>query len=114
MKLMFLATTFLLSPSFCAPFVCLADVHVSGYTRKDGGYVQPHYRTSPDGDFRNNWTTFGNINPHTGELGTRIAPDYSSRQSDTSAPEYTFIAADDNEPYTGDDDDEELDQFFPD
>lgn len=113
MKLISLATTFLLSLSICVPLVCLADVHVNGYTRKDGSYVQPHYRSSPDGDLGNNWSTFGNINPHTGKLGTRIAPDYSSRQSNTAAPESTFIAADDDGRYTGDEDDEELDQFFP-
>ena len=47
------------------------DVYVHGYTRKDGTYVQPHYRTSPNSTRNDNYSTRGNINPYTGELGTR-------------------------------------------
>src|SRR5262245_35397727 len=39
-----------------------AQVKVRGYTRKDGTYVRPHYRSKPDGVFENNWTTYGNVN----------------------------------------------------
>src|SRR5439155_17382653 len=46
-------------------------VHVRAYTRKDGTFVQAHYRSAPDGIFSNNWTTKGNINPYTGVPGTR-------------------------------------------
>jgi endonuclease YncB( thermonuclease family) len=46
-------------------------VNVRGYFRKDGTYVAPHKRTGPDGNFENNWTTSGNSNPFTGEVGTR-------------------------------------------
>jgi len=49
-------------------------VHVRGYMRKDGTYVAPHYRSAPDGSFQNNWSTKGNINPYTGEEGTRVTP----------------------------------------
>ena len=48
-----------------------ADVWVRGYTRKDGTYVAPHYRSSPDNSYNNNWSTSPNINPYTGEQGTR-------------------------------------------
>lgn len=48
-----------------------ADVHVNGYFRKNGTYVQPHYRSDPDGLFFNNFSTFGNFNPYTGKLGTK-------------------------------------------
>lgn len=48
-----------------------ADVRVDGYYRKNGTYVQPHYRSNPDGKFYNNWSTDGNINPYTGEYGTK-------------------------------------------
>lgn len=44
---------------------------VSPYTRRDGTYVQPHYRTNPDNTVRNNWTTVPNVNPFTGQPGTR-------------------------------------------
>lgn len=47
-----------------------AQVHVRGYYRKDGTYVQPHYRSSPDGNPYNNYSYPGNYNPYTG----RIAP----------------------------------------
>lgn len=50
------------------------DVYVKGHTRKDGTYVQPHYRSSPDGNFNNNWSTKGNVNPHTGQRGTKTRP----------------------------------------
>jgi len=47
------------------------SVSVKGYTRKDGTYVQPHYRSAPDGNFNNNWSTKGNVNPYTGKEGTK-------------------------------------------
>src|SRR5262249_15067893 len=50
------------------------SVYVRGYVRKDGTYVQPHYRSAPDGNFYNNWSTTGNVNPYTGEPGTKVSP----------------------------------------
>lgn len=47
-----------------------AQVQVDGYWRKDGTYVEPHYRSSPDGNTLNNYSTKGNTNPYTGEQGT--------------------------------------------
>jgi len=47
-----------------------AQVHVKGYYRKDGTYVQPHYRSSPDGNPYNNWSYPGNTNPYTGKVAT--------------------------------------------
>lgn len=44
---------------------------VSGHTRRDGAYVQPHVRTNQDSSRNNNWSTQGNVNPHTGESGTK-------------------------------------------
>lgn len=56
-----------------------AQVRVRGYFRKDGTYVAPHYRSRPDGNFYNNWSTKGNINPYTGGPGTKVtAPSRSS------------------------------------
>jgi hypothetical protein len=63
--------------------VCIAklatgqDVHVDGYYR-DGQHIAPHWRSHPDGDFYNNWSTKGNVNPHTGMPGTKVTP-HSSR-----------------------------------
>lgn len=47
------------------------DVYVQGYFRSDGTYVQPHYRSAPNSTTLDNWSTKGNINPYTGEAGTR-------------------------------------------
>lgn len=46
------------------------DVHVDGYTRSNGTYVQPHMRTAPDHTASNNYSTYGNTNPYTGKQGT--------------------------------------------
>lgn len=66
------------------------DVAVKGYTKKDGTYVAPHYRSAPDGDTSNNWSTKGNVNPYTGQEGTKpMAP----RPSVVSPPAYSSPAA---------------------
>ncbi len=49
-------------------------MYVKGYDREDGTYVRPHYRSAPDGNFYNNWSTKGNINPYTGKPGTKVTP----------------------------------------
>jgi hypothetical protein len=46
------------------------DVYVQGHVRKDGTYVQPHFRTAPDSNPYNNYSTQGNTNPYTGKKGT--------------------------------------------
>ncbi len=48
----------------------LAGNYVNGYTRKDGTYVAPHYRSNPDGNRWNNYSSQGNVNPYTGRSGT--------------------------------------------
>ena len=48
-----------------------APVHVSGYTKRDGTYVQPHYQTAPDSTKVNNWSSKPNVNPYTGQEGTK-------------------------------------------
>lgn len=46
-----------------------ADDYVRGYTRKDGTYVPPHYRSTPDSSRANNYGSQGNVNPYNGERG---------------------------------------------
>jgi hypothetical protein len=41
---------------------------VRGYYRSNGTYVQPHYRTNPDGNPYNNYSFPGNYNPNTGRI----------------------------------------------
>ena len=45
-------------------------LHVNGYTRTDGTYVQSHYRTHADDTRSNNYSTKGNVNPYTDQPGT--------------------------------------------
>lgn len=70
--------------SFAIAVICastaFAQVHVRGHYRQDGTYVRPHYRSAPDGNFSNNWSTKGNINPYTGEHGRALR-----RRRDTAA-----------------------------
>jgi hypothetical protein len=47
-----------------------ADEYVQGYVRRDGTYVQPHFRSAPDSNPFNNYSTQGNTNPYTGQTGT--------------------------------------------
>lgn len=54
----------------------MAAVHVKGYYRSNGTYVQPHYRSSPNGTVLDNYSTKGNINPYTGKEGTINPPMY--------------------------------------
>jgi hypothetical protein len=64
-----------------APLVGTAiagDTSVRSYTRKDGTYVQPHMRSAPGGNRLNNWSTRGNVNPYTGQMGTRSPDGFSN------------------------------------
>ena len=72
--LLSLLTMVLLSLTVSLAF---AQVYVGGYYRSNGTYVQPHYRSLPDGNPFNNYSTRGNINPYTGSYGTRNP--YSTR-----------------------------------
>lgn len=42
---------------------------VRGYVKQNGTYVAPHYRSAPDGNKFNNYSTHGNVNPYTGSQG---------------------------------------------
>ena len=42
---------------------------VSGYTKENGTYVEPYYRTSPNNTVNDNYGTRGNENPYTGKVG---------------------------------------------
>lgn len=73
---------FILLLSFVfSSFAFAGDVYVNGYYRKDGSYVQPHYRTSPDSTKNNNYSTIGNKNPYTGEYGTKPRDNYNNNKN---------------------------------
>lgn len=48
-----------------------ADTYVKGYYRKNGTYVQPHYRSDKNSTTNDNWSTYGNTNPYTGKKGKK-------------------------------------------
>lgn len=49
----------------------MVQTYVDGYYRSDGTYVQPHYRSSPNRSYNDNWSVSPNTNPYTGKRGTR-------------------------------------------
>ena len=51
----------------------IAQVRVRTNIRKSGTVVSGHQRTRPNTTQRDNYSTRGNINPHTGTRGTRKA-----------------------------------------
>lgn len=64
--------------------------HVEGYTTKNGTYVQPHYRTTPDSNPYNNWSTQGNVTPYTGQLGTHNASPPNNFGTGQGQPQYNL------------------------
>jgi hypothetical protein len=72
------------------------DTYVQGYTRKDGSYVQPHHRTSPDSNPYNNYSTTGNTNPYTGKAGTHD-PNRNSGSSNRRTNTYQYNADSDSD-----------------
>jgi len=46
------------------------STRVKGHTTKNGTYVPSHRRTTPDKSKHDNWSTKGNVNPHTEKKGT--------------------------------------------
>jgi hypothetical protein len=64
-----------------------AQVHVKGYTKKDGTYVAPYYRSSPNNTKLDNYSTKGNVNPYTGKVGTKDP--YGSSNSNGSYGSYS-------------------------
>jgi hypothetical protein len=72
------------------------DIHVHGYFRSNGTYVQPYYRSAPDHSYNNNWSTRPNINPYTGKEGTH-QPTWNNRPPSRTNPYGTAYS----NPYSG-------------
>lgn len=70
-------------------------VWVNGYTRSNGTYVEGYYRTAPNHTNTDNFSTVGNINPYTGQLGY-IKPDGKKNPWASQTKEVTTYAI---EPY---------------
>jgi hypothetical protein len=58
------------------------DVYVKPHIRKDGTFVDGHYRSSPNSNRYDNYSAQGNYNPYTGQQGTvnpyQTTPGYPS------------------------------------
>lgn len=59
----------LLAIVLMSPALVQADKFVNGYTKKDGTYVQPHYRSDSNTVKYDNYSSQGNSNPYTGQQG---------------------------------------------
>lgn len=46
------------------------QTYVNGYFKSDGTYVQGHYKTTPNNTVWDNYSTVGNVNPYTSQVGT--------------------------------------------
>ncbi len=51
------------------------EVDVKSYQTRDGHQVDAHRRTAPNDTKTDNWSTKGNVNPYTGQEGTKKADD---------------------------------------
>jgi hypothetical protein len=70
--------------------VAHAQVWVDPYVRKNGTEVQGQYRSNPDGNPYNNWSSPGNGNPYTGKEATgnpnRYLDRYQNRNGSVHDP----------------------------
>lgn len=48
-----------------------ADKRVSGYYKSNGTHVNSYMRTNANSTKSDNFSTYGNINPYTGKVGTK-------------------------------------------
>jgi hypothetical protein len=79
--------TIALAILFILPTILLAkDVQVKGYYRKDGTYVRPHVRSSPDNQKWNNYGPSKNdselMNPRSRDSDRDGIPNYQDRDDD--------------------------------
>ena len=68
-----------------SPFA-IADEYVPGYVRRDGKIVEGYFRSSPNGNALDNYSTRGNFNPNTGRVSTRELEMPATSGNDLSPP----------------------------
>lgn len=78
--------------SLIVPSFSFAAVSVKGYTRKDGTYVAPHYRSNPDGNPYNNYSFPGNTNPYTGKVAPGNPDTYLKNYYDNSTYSSSYVS----------------------
>jgi hypothetical protein len=84
MKKVFVGLSFLLI-SFLFQASVVSAVHVNGYYRSNGTYVNSYERTAPDGNPYNNYSYPGNYNPNTGRITGGSSATYLNNYYDTSS-----------------------------
>ena len=47
------------------------SVYVKGHVNKSGKYVKSHHKSSSNKMKQDNWSSKGQVNPYTGEKGTK-------------------------------------------
>lgn len=82
------ALTLAIFVSLCSISYAQGYTYVNGYYRSNGTYVQGHYRTLPNDTRNDNWSTVGNVNPFTGEAGTKPRDSYYSSSNSTYSSNY--------------------------
>lgn len=63
-------TALLVAGLLSTPFLASAATKVKGHTKKNGTYVQPYYKSSPNKTKIDNYSAKGNYNPYSGKKGT--------------------------------------------
>jgi hypothetical protein len=69
------------------------DVYVPGYLPEERRLRRSHYRSAPDGNPYNNWSTYPKVNPYTGQQGTPRSSTRSRRGSFIRTPAGTAKTA---------------------
>jgi len=67
-----------------------SSVYVKPYLKKDGTLVQGHFRSVPNGTVFDNWSVYPNINPYTGETGTKDPLAEYLRQQEHRSSSYGY------------------------
>ena len=77
------------------------STYVNSYTKSNGTYVQGYYRTTPNTTINDNYSTYPNVNPYTGQQGT-VQPTYSTQSSNSyySTPTPTYSTPSSNSYYS--------------
>lgn len=85
---------FILSALFIfSVLLTFAQVSVRGYTKKNGTYVAPYTRSSPDKNPYNNYSYPGNTNPYTGKVATGNPDTYLNNYYNRSTNSSTTAAS---------------------
>ena len=72
-------------------FAVNAQVHVNGYYRQNGTYVEPYMRSSPNSTLTDNYSYPGNINPYTGKVAPGNPDTYQNSSSSSNSASKIWV-----------------------